>query len=858
MNTTRVTSGPGMTTARCVVLALLCLLPAIAASGAAAVERVDPHTLAQQPHGGARSVAAQWRRLQAAPAPHLAPQGTLNWRGVVRPWQLRQGQRIVESDISLGPPLRQGEIEPEGLGLANSIGLWPLVGGVIEIPYVVTQGNAELPNAIARYNTEFAGVIQWVARTTQADYVDFELDPNDHSGAGFSSLGRVGGRQVIGGSIDCNLPTFLHEMGHATGLWHEHSRAEREAHLILSLQHAIGSLAPNLDVVPLIGGGQALGLYDIASLMHYGPFTFTKNGEPTLESIPPGMLIAELGDYSAGDIDAVLRLYQHAPSAVTVTSNPPGLQVIVDGVTRTTPYTFTPALDSNHTLNVSAGPQTLNSRNYIYGRWNDNRAASHTVTIGRGNGLTGAPTNKPAVTVYQASFVELLKYEPFVWPDSSGSVIATPGAQAYPPLAGVYYVKRQPVQLQANAQAGYSLYRLYTSEGGVSQNPKTTRSPDWVLAYFTPQPVTTIATQPAGRWLWVDGGFWVGPVNFSPYYDSGWGAGSVHQVDVGGAPQQPWSWSIRYPWTTWSDAGAAAHNITVPTGSSSVSASFGAEYNLWGWAQQPCAGSVAVTPPSGDGFYAAGSNVSVSQSTVAGWTFTGWQRDLAGAGTQSPTPLVMNDEHIVVADYNTSSVPISVAKLAPASRVAGQPKVTLAINGQGFTAGTRAFVNGLYRAPKSATATQLKLAIKPADTAAAGTTALFIDNLPAGNWSCSAYAIAELPVRSASAQPLAAVSPASLTFAKLAVGGTSPAQTVTLTNGGNKTLALHDTVVSGGQAGDFLVSASTCNSGLAAAASCTVDLQFRPLAVGKRTSKLLVIDTALDSPQTVGLTGTGK
>lgn len=812
--------------------------------------------VAAQPPGDARAAAQQWRRLQAPGHTQPAPQGTLNWRGVARPWQLRQGQRIVEGDISLGPVPRPGDIQPDGLGLGGSAGLWLPVGGVVQIPYAVTQGNAEVPNAIARYNAEFAGVIQWVPRGAQADYVDFELDPNDHSGGGFSSLGRVGGRQVIGGSIDCNLPTLLHEMGHATGLWHEHSRADREAHLSLSLGNAIGSLAPNLDVVPLIGGGQSLGLYDIASLMHYGPMTFTKNGEPTLESIPPGMPIAELGDYSAGDIDAILRLYQHAPGAVTVTSNPPGLQVIVDGVTRTTPYNFTPALDSTHTLSVPAGPQTLAGRNYLYGRWNDHRAASHTITIGRGNGLTGSPTNKPAVTVYQASFVELQKYEPFVSPAGSGSVSAMPAAQAYPPLAGVYYVKRQAVQLQAAAQPGYSLYRLYTVDGGVSQNPKTTRSPDWVLAYFTPQPVTTIATQPAGRWLWVDGGFWVGPVNFSPYYDSAWGTGSVHQVDVGTVAQQPWSWSIRYPWTNWSDAGAAAHNITVPAGSSSVTANFGAEYNLWGWAQQPCAGSVAVSPPSVDGFYAAGSTVNVSQSTVAGWTFTGWQRDLSG--TPSPVPLQMNDEHIVVADFNTTAVPISVTKLSPASRYAGQPKFTLAINGQGFTASTRAFVNGAFRAPKSVTATQLKLAMKPSDTSTAGTVALAVDNLPPGNWSCSAYALAELPVRSASAQPLAVVSPAALTFAKLAVGGTSPAQTVTVTNPGNRTLALHDAVVSGGQAGDFLVSASTCGSSLAAAAACTLDLQFHPLAVGKRSARLLLIDTALDSPQAVNLTGTGK
>lgn len=811
---------------------------------------------AAQAPGDARAAAQQWRRLQAPEKVQAPPQGTVNWLGTVRPWQLRQGQRLVEGDISLGPLPRPGDIEPAGLGLAGSVGLWSPVGGVAQIPYAVTQGNAELPNAIARFNAEFTGVIQWVPRVAQADYVDFEFDLNDHSGSGFSSLGRIGGRQVIGGSVDCNLATLLHEMGHATGLWHEHSRADREAHLSLDLHNAIGSLAPNLDVVPLIGGGQSLGLYDIASLMHYGPFTFTKNGEPTLESIPPGMPIAELGDYSAGDIDAILRLYQHAPSAVTVTSNPPGLQVIVDGVTRTAPYTFSPALDSTHTLSVASGPQTLAGKSYVHGRWNDQRAASHTITIGRGNGLAGSPVNKPAVTVYQASFVELQKYDPFVSPPGSGSVSAAPAAQAYPPLSGVYYVKRQAVQLQATAQPGYSLYRLYTADGGVSQNPKTTRSPDWVLAYFTPQQVTTIATQPAGRWLWVDGGFWVGPVNFSPSYDSGWGAGSVHQVDAGAAPQQPWSWSIRYPWTTWSDGGAAAHEVTVPAGSSSLTANFGAEYNLWGWAQQPCAGSVSASPPSVDGFHAAGSTVDLSQSTVAGWTFTGWQRDLGG--TQSPVPLQMNDEHIVVAGFNTAAVAVSVTKLAPASRVAGQPKFTLTVNGQGFTASTRAFVNGVYRAPKSVTPTQLKLAMKPSDTSVAGTVALAVDNLPPGNWNCSAYALAELPVRSASAQPLAVVSPASLSFTKLAVGGTSPPQTVTVTNPGNRTLALHDAVVSGGQAGDFVVSASTCGSSLAPAASCTLDLQFRPLAIGKRSSRLLLIDTALDSPQAVNLTGTGK
>lgn len=113
-------------------------------------------------------------------------------------------------------------------------------------------------------------------------------------------------------------------------------------------------------------------------------------------------------------------------------------------------------------------------------------------------------------------------------------------------------------------------------------------------------------------------------------------------------------------------------------------------------------------------------------------------------------------------------------------------------------------------------------------------------------------------MRSASAQPLAAPSPALLKFGKVTVGGLSAPLTLTVSNPGNRQLALHDTVLTGGQAGDFQVSASTCASGLAAGASCTLDLRFQPQALGERAATLLLIDSAFDSPQAVGLAGTGK
>ena len=189
--------------------------------------------------------------------------------------------------------------------------------------------------------------------------------------------------------------------------------------------------------------------------------------------------------YSTGDLDAIKRLYQQAPNQVTITSNPVGLQVVVDGVTVTTPQTFNFALNSTHTLDVPTGSQSLGGTQYIYGRWNDNRSQSHTISIAPGNNTTGNPSNVPAVTVYQANFIELVPYAPQIFPVGSGTLTPTPAPQNYPPATGLYYIKRQPVKLQATASPGYSLYRMYTAFGPVSLNPKTTRNPDWVLAFIS-------------------------------------------------------------------------------------------------------------------------------------------------------------------------------------------------------------------------------------------------------------------------------------------------------------------------------------------------------------------------------------
>jgi hypothetical protein len=95
-------------------------------------------------------------------------------------------------------------------------------------------------------------------------------------------------------------------------------------------------------------------------------------------------------------------------------------------------------------------------------------------------------------------------------------------------------------------------------------------------------------------------------------------------------------------------------------------------------------------------------------------------------------------------------------------------------------------------------------------------------------------------------------SPSSLTFPSQAVSTTSAAQSVTIANTGTAAASL----TSVGITGDF-AEGNNCGTTLAAGASCTVTVTFKPTASGTRTGTLTMNSNATNSPATVSLTGTG-
>ena len=94
----------------------------------------------------------------------------------------------------------------------------------------------------------------------------------------------------------------------------------------------------------------------------------------------------------------------------------------------------------------------------------------------------------------------------------------------------------------------------------------------------------------------------------------------------------------------------------------------------------------------------------------------------------------------------------------------------------------------------------------------------------------------------------------SLSFSTTVAGNTSAAKTVTLTNKQAVTLSSIGIAASG----PFAVASNTCGTSVATGASCTVGVTFSPTAVGSATGTLTFNDSAIASPQTVSLSGTGS
>lgn len=179
------------------------------------------------------------------------------------------------------------------------------------IPYEISQElvssgyMANIRAAVAEFNKYTC--IKWKPRGKEKYWVRFIKGKGCWSPVGY----RRKSPQLISLGVGCNQKGIIcHEMMHTLGFYHEQGRPDRDKYVAIYWENIQPGKEHNFkkqsekDLDPLNAP------YDTGSIMHYGRYTFNKNGRPTIEVIGnPYKVIGQRFGFSKTDIEQLNALY---------------------------------------------------------------------------------------------------------------------------------------------------------------------------------------------------------------------------------------------------------------------------------------------------------------------------------------------------------------------------------------------------------------------------------------------------------------------------------------------------------------------------------------------------------------------
>jgi hypothetical protein len=206
-------------------------------------------------------------------------------------------------DESPGGPGKQPESRIQHAAIRGDTYRWS--GG--RVPYVIgavsSGARTAIQQAINDYNRFTC--IKWVPRSGERAYVEFI------NGRGcYSTVGRAGRRQAISLGRGCGRKaTAIHEMMHALGFFHEQSRPDRDDYVKVQYDNIARDNWSQFRKYSVRMVDTQNIAYDYGSVMHYTPFAFSRNGQPSIVPNQRGATLGNRRGFSQSDIAKVNKLY---------------------------------------------------------------------------------------------------------------------------------------------------------------------------------------------------------------------------------------------------------------------------------------------------------------------------------------------------------------------------------------------------------------------------------------------------------------------------------------------------------------------------------------------------------------------
>ncbi|MBF0360836.1 MAG: M12 family metallopeptidase [Oligoflexia bacterium] len=183
---------------------------------------------------------------------------------------------------------------------------WP--GGIVPFKIDPNMKNQQrVSDAIKAW--EASTPIRFIAaNNSHKDFVKF-IDTSDGC---WSSIGMVGGEQNVNLESGCSTGNAIHEIGHTVGLWHEHSRNDRDSFINVYWNNIIVDKKHNFNKKEDSGfEGDDIGVYDYESIMHYGSYAFSLNGQATILRKDGTTVSGQRNNFTLADIGKIRAMYKN-------------------------------------------------------------------------------------------------------------------------------------------------------------------------------------------------------------------------------------------------------------------------------------------------------------------------------------------------------------------------------------------------------------------------------------------------------------------------------------------------------------------------------------------------------------------
>ncbi|MGW1455516.1 M12 family metallopeptidase [Salegentibacter agarivorans] len=218
-----------------------------------------------------------------------------------------QGDILIPKGQSSKSPqsivYKNKEAIPQEKSTGRTSGMWPDNTVYYSINSSLPDKN-RVHDAIRHWENNTP--LKFVERSGQSNYIYFT------TGSGCSSyVGMIGGRQNITLSDYCSTGNTIHEIGHAVGLWHEQSRVDRNNYITVHLDNVRSGTEHNFHTYEASGfdGDEYTTSLDFESIMMYGAYSFSKNGEPTITRTNGNTYQVQRSALSSGDISGIKSMY---------------------------------------------------------------------------------------------------------------------------------------------------------------------------------------------------------------------------------------------------------------------------------------------------------------------------------------------------------------------------------------------------------------------------------------------------------------------------------------------------------------------------------------------------------------------